>query len=284
MNLFDMDKPAFSFKPYKEIRLIELFAGMGCQMQALKRVIGNKAVNYKTSEWATESILAYSALHHGISPIPEREGDLTEWAYEKGLSLDWNKPATMAQLKRKDAKEPFYFSNVRRAYEAMHNMGGVQLVKGADLKIKDDGNCYVLTYSFPCQDISIAGKMEGFEEGSGTRSSLLWEAGRVLTEAPIKPQVLIMENVVGVNQGDYQKNFQKWLLILEKMGYKSLAMDLNAMDFGLAQKRARCFCVLILGDYHYEPVLRKTNPKPLKDFLEEDPPERYYYKKAVEIY
>ena len=68
--------------------------------------------------------------------------------------------------------------------------------KGSDLGIADtDKYCYIMTYSFPCQDLSNAGLQKGMDRGSGTRSGLLWEVERLLKETAELPQVLPMENV-----------------------------------------------------------------------------------------
>ena len=176
------------------------------------------------------------------------------------------------------------------SYNAVHGTDfpvmDVTEIHGEDLKIVDtDKYCYIMTYSFPCTDLSVAGKMLGMEEGSGTRSSLLWEVKRLLEETKNPPQILLMENVTQVHSADNMQHFQRWLDFLESKGYVSYWQDLNAKDYGIAQNRDRTFCISILGEYNYkfpEPInLRYI----MKDYLEDEVDEKYYMntKKAEEL-
>lgn len=129
-------------------------------------------------------------------------------------------------------------------------------VKGIDLGIEDVGRfIYLLTYSFPCTDLSVAGRMAGMAEGSGTRSSLLWEVKRILGELHemnTLPQILLMENVPAIHSEENKPHFRKWLDFLESIGYSSYCQDLNASDYGVAQNRERTFVVSILGKAYYK--------------------------------
>ena len=117
-----------------------------------------------------------------------------------------------------------------------------------------------------------------------TRSGLLWEVERILTECynlHTLPQVLLMENVPQVHGVNNVDDFVKWQLRLEELGYKNYWQDLIATDYGIPQTRNRCFMVSILGDYSY------TFPKPiplklkLKDMLESNVDEKYYLSKKM---
>lgn len=119
---------------------------------------------------------------------------------------------------------------------------------------------------------------------TSTRSGLLWEVERILTECKelgALPQVLLMENVPQVHSTDNVNDFNKWQLRLEKLGYKNYWQDLIATDYGIPQTRNRTFMISILGDYNY------TFPKPiqlklkLKDMLETDVDEKYYLSKNM---
>lgn len=149
--------------------------------------------------------------------------------------------------------------------------------KGEDLGVCDtDKYCYIMTYSFPCTDLSTAGKMAGMERGSGTRSGLLWEVERLLKECNELPQVLLMENVPQVHGKKNKVSFDEWCQFLESLGYKNYWKDLNAKDYGVLQSRNRCFMVSLLGDYSYEfpePIELKLK---LQDLLEDEVDERYY--------
>ena len=146
-------------------------------------------------------------------------------------------------------------------------------VHGEDLEIVDkDDFEYILTYSFPCTDISVAGEQKGMAEGSGTRSALLWEVQRILDELREReslPQILLLENVVAIHSEENVPHFQRWLEYLHSIGYSNYVEDLNAVDFGVAQNRDRTFVLSILGDYNYDfPVPIELN-KCIEDYFEE---------------
>lgn len=168
-----------------------------------------------------------------------------------------------------------------KSYNAVHGTNfetsDITKLKGDDLRITDTEHyTYLLTYSFPCQDLSNAGLGRGMEKGSGTRSGLLWEVERLLDECSELPQVLLMENVPQVHGKKNVEHFNKWIAYLESKGYSNYWQDLNAKDYGIPQNRNRCFMVSILGDYTYkfpEPVELTLT---LKDMLEDEVDERYY--------
>ena len=155
----------------------------------------------------------------------------------------------------------------------------IRNVKGEDLGIVDTQNfTYILTYSFPCQDLSLAGKQRGMTKGSGTRSGLLWEVERLLNETENLPQVLLMENVPQVHGTKNIDDFNLWIDFLKSKGYSNFWQDLNAKDYGVAQNRKRCFMVSVLGNEIYEfPKPVKLN-KCIKDYLEDEVDEKYYIK------
>lgn len=150
-------------------------------------------------------------------------------------------------------------------------------ISGADLGINNtDKYCCIMTYSFPCQDLSVAGKQKGMTKGSGTRSGLLWEVERLLNECSELPQVLLMENVPQVHSKANMPDFQKWIDFLESKGYSNYWQDLSAKDYGVAQNRDRCFMFSLLGEWNYKfpqpiPLERK-----LKDYLENEVDEKFY--------
>ena len=136
-----------------------------------------------------------------------------------------------------------------------------------------------MTYSFPCQDLSIAGHQKGMKKGEGTRSGLLWEVERILDECGSElPHVLLMENVPMVIAEKNIEDFYDWRYKLESLGYSSYVQILNAKDYGIPQNRARCFMVSILGEYSYQFPKKQKLEYRLADFLEpvEDVDEKYY--------
>ena len=167
------------------------------------------------------------------------------------------------------------------SYNAIHGTDfptmDVTKISGSDLGIVDTINyCYIMTYSFPCQDLSVAGKQAGMTKGSGTRSGLLWEVERLLNEVDNLPQVLLMENVPQVHGKKNMDDFQRWIQFLESKGYSNYWQDLNAKNYGVAQNRNRCFMVSILGNYRYEFPKPIELTKRMKDYLEDEVDEKYY--------
>ena len=273
-TIFDMLYP--KYKIDKPIRLIELFSGYGSQALALK-YLGVKFEHWKTCEWTIKSTQAYKDIHFpnvDIELNPNRtKEEMVEFLYQKGISADYNKPMTKDQIKRLSEEQ---LKTIIKNIAITHNLVNIQNVKGKDLDIKDtDKFTYLLTYSFPCQDLSLSGKGKGMSDTS-TRSGMLWEVERILSECKNKPQVLLMENVPQVHSQENMKDFHKWQVRLEELGYKNYWQDLIATDYGIPQTRNRTFMVSILGDYSYTfptPIPLKIK---LKDLLEKNVKERFY--------
>lgn len=163
-----------------------------------------------------------------------------------------------------------------RAYCAIHgdtpNLGDIT-------KVERLPPCDLLTYSFPCQDLSQAGGKRGMSRGAGTRSSLLWEVERLLRVAQDNdelPDCLLMENVDAILNKKNLGDFREWVSILSSMGYRSAYRVLNAKDFGIPQNRRRCFMI----SRRDGGSLDFPEPEPLttrlKDYLEEDVPDTFF--------
>ncbi len=209
----------------KPIRLIELFAGIGSQAKALKR-LGADFKHYRICEFDKYAIKSYNAIH-GTDFVTS---DITQ-------------------------------------------------ITAEDLGIVDtDKYTYICCYSFPCQDLSLAGKQKLMAKGSGTRSSLLWEVERLLNECEELPQILLMENVTQVHGKKNKEHFDEWIAFLESKGYKNYWKDLNAKNFGIPQNRNRTFMISVLGDYTYEFPKEFPLKLRLKDMLEDTVDEKFYIK------
>lgn len=220
LNIFSVFRRDFRIN--NKIRLIELFAGVGSQAMALKRLAADFE-HYKVVEFDKYAIKSYNAIH--------------------GTDFE---PTDITQI------------------------------SGSDLEIVDtEIFTYLLTYSFPCQDLSVAGKQKGMVKGSGTRSGLLWEVERLLNEVDNLPQVLLMENVPQVHSKKNMDDFQKWIAFLENKGYSNYWQDLNAKNYGVAQNRNRCFMVSILGNYNFTFPNPIELQKVMKDYLEDEVDEKY---------
>lgn len=169
------------------------------------------------------------------------------------------------------------------SYNAIHGTNfktkDITQTIGEDLNIIDtDKYTYIMTYSFPCQDLSVAGKMGGMTKNSGTRSGLLWEVERLLNEVKELPQVLLMENVPQVIGKKNIEDFHLWQQFLEDKGYSNFVDTLNAKNYGVAQNRNRTFMVSILGKWNYNFPKQIPLTKTMKDYLEDEVDEKYYIK------
>lgn len=162
------------------------------------------------------------------------------------------------------------------SYEQLHgkveNLGDITKVNPKNLV---EGQWDLITYSFPCQSVSIAGKQEGLSKDSGTTSSLLWECEKIIRV--VKPKYLLMENVANLLSKKFFPEFEKWLNILRDLGYTNYYQILNAKDYGIPQNRERVFCVSIRGNHSYY-QFPKPIPltKKLRDMLEDRPDTKFF--------
>lgn len=164
-----------------------------------------------------------------------------------------------------------------QAYNAIHgdtpNLGDIK-------KIEKLPKADLWTYSFPCTDISLAGRMSGFEKDSGTHSSLLWEVQRLLSTANddgTLPKLLLMENVKNLLSKKFKPLFDEWCKYLEDLGYKNFYKVLNAKDYGIPQNRERVFMISIkdTNELYQFPSEINLDTK-LGDYLEPVVDEKYY--------
>lgn len=204
------------------LRLIELFAGIGSQTQALKNV-GVPHTVVAISEIDRNAIKSYTALH--------------------GETV---------------------------------NLGDIR-------EIRELPEADFWTYSFPCQDISVAGHGAGIKEG--TRSGLLLEVERLLkiaAEQGTLPKYLLLENVKNLVSKKFKADFDSWLSFLSSLGYTNYWQVLNAKDYGIPQHRERVFCVSIRGEHKpfVFPEKRELTLR-LKDMIDEHVDERYYLKEST---
>jgi DNA (cytosine-5)-methyltransferase 1 len=273
VNLFDGHIPYY--KITKPVRLIELFAGIGSQHQALKN-LGAKIDRSTIVEWQVNSIQAYNDIH--IRKYDDHTQGLTKEDLAKrlndyGVSIDYNQPAKIETLMRKGEE---WLRNVYNNIINTNNKVNIMSVKGKDLEITEtDKYDYVLTYSFPCQDLSKAGLRKGMSD-TNTRSGLLWEVERILSECKELPQILLMENVPDVIGSKFIKDFQRWESRLRELGYSNHTEILNSKDFGIPQNRERAFMVSILGSSLYRFPQKQPLKLRLKDMLEKEVDEKYY--------
>ncbi len=134
--------------------------------------------------------------------------------------------------------------SANKVYDAIHktelgNLGDISKID--ETKFPD---CDFLTYSFPCQDISISGIQRGIQKG--TRSGLLYEVERIVEHN--KPKYLLMENVKNLVSAKHMPQFQSYIEKLEELGYGNSYIVLNGADFGCPQNRERVFMMSVLGE------------------------------------
>ena len=165
-----------------------------------------------------------------------------------------------------------------KAYEAIHgsalNLGDISKIKVEDVPQHD-----LFTYSFPCQDLSVAGKQAGL--GKGTRSGLLYECEKIIEYC--RPKYLLLENVKNLVGKKFKPQFDEWLDYLESLGYTNYWKVLNAKDYGVPQNRERVFVVSILGDHEpFEFPDKMALDKCIADILEDEVDEKYYLSEEIQ--
>lgn len=228
---------------------MEFFSGIGSQAKALKN-LGIQVNTVGTSEWDVHAIAAYDLIHNN----PEISADIL--GMEKAEILKELKGYTFSNT----GKAPLDFKSLstyskealQRILQSVRrnkNFVDISTINGKSLP----NNIDILTYSFPCQDLSNVGAFHGYKKGidigSGSRSSLLWQVGRILTEMSQEdinlPRYLLMENVPTLLSDRHKKNFQTWISNLEKLGYISQYYQLNSSAFGLPQNRPRLLMISV---------------------------------------
>ena len=157
-------------------------------------------------------------------------------------------------------------------------------IHGTDFEPQDitkwnkDIKADLVMHGSPCQDFSVAGRQAGGDEGSGTRSSLLYETLRIVEKA--QPDIVIWENVKNLLSKRHKHNHEAYIQRMSDMGYDSATQILNAKDYGIPQNRERVFTLSIKRGSKLVKSYTRPEPRPLelklKDILEDDVEERYY--------
>lgn len=160
-----------------------------------------------------------------------------------------------------------------KSFNAIYNTNfETQDIRNWDKDLQVD----LIMHGSPCQDFSIAGRQAGGNEGSGTRSSLMYETIRIIEK--LKPKYVIWENVKNLLSKKHKPNFDNYINRLNELGYKSFYQVLNAKDYGVPQNRERVFTVSIRNDlnqtFEFQP--KQELKLKLKDLLESEVDEKYY--------
>ena len=240
----------------KKLNVVELFSGIGSQAKALENInINFETVN--TCEWDIHALVAYDLIHNdgllhsgslGLTKL-EILNELSKY----NLSGDCKNPINEKYLSSLPEE------TLRQIYSSILNTGNLIDIKsltGDMLPRTVD----IMTYSFPCQDLSNVGAFHGYNKGidrdANNRSGLLWQVERILNERiklglPL-PKSLVLENVATLLSERHKHNFQEWQDILVELGYYNKIYTLNAKDFGAAQNRKRLIMISFLTNFDEE--------------------------------
>lgn len=228
------------------LRVIETFSGIGAQTKALKNIgIPHQVVGI--SEWNIDAIISYAYIHHTeymmTTQVPDIE-IMKEFLSGFTFSADSKTPISVDKINKKKLTELY------KAQIITKNMGSIVDIKPNDVPYHD-----LLTYSFPCQAISTAGKQGGLEKGSGTTSSLLWEVERILLGLHAEnrlPKYLLMENVPPlITDSKFIPYFHEWCKFLHSIGYDTAYKVIDSSEHGSAQVRKRAFAISIRKESTY---------------------------------
>lgn len=229
--------------------LVELFSGIGSQARALQN-IGIQTNIQATCEWDIHAFIAYDAIHESTKNLPNIEAmskeDILKQLKSYTLSNNGKETMSFSTLRTYSAD---VLKRILTAIIRTKNFVDISNLKGIQMPDNTD----ILTYSFPCQDLSNVGAFHGYNKGidkdSGSRSSLLWQVGRILsemkTENKLLPRYLIMENVPTLLSDRHKSNFDVWLKELEDFGYISKYLLVNAINYGIPQNRPRLLMISV---------------------------------------
>lgn len=263
----------------EKITVNELFSGIGAQVSALER-FGIPCEIKHTSDIDHNAVLAYASIHCGLTEdlintyaeYPTRE-EMARQLTEINLGYDFqkNKPYNWYRFVNSKSKEleKYWLAN-----KLSRNLGDISKLEHLDY-------ADFWTYSFPCTDISVAGKQEGIKQGQ-TRSGLLYEVQRLLERANkmlALPKYLMLENVKNLVGKKFKPQFDEWVAWLDELGYNTYWKVLNAKDYGVPQNRERVFAISIrkdIDDGKFEFPQPFDNGVRLKDVLEDNVDEKYY--------
>lgn len=231
------------------LKVLEAFSGIGAQAKALERQkIDHKIIN--TVDWDINAIVAYDIIHNGKQDLSQYEKLSKQEVISKlskyTLSPDGKNAYPNGDISHVNVAG---LRSVLAAIERSHNL--VSITDMTYKNIPEDLDLF--TYSFPCQDLSIAGvwhgNMSGIDRDAHNRSGMLWEVERILKDCvkhnQNKPKILLMENVSNILAPRHMGNFQEWINYLGEIGYYNKIYKLNAKRFGIPQNRTRVFMLSV---------------------------------------
>lgn len=296
----------------EKLRLIELCSGIGAQVKGIENTGLFEVESIATADLDKEVVVSYAAIHCGLTnemiesydSYPSKE-EMIKTLTDKRLGYDFknDKPCDWAKVSRRKDKtkgiEKYWLAD-----KLSKNLGDM-------IKIDALPDCDLLTYSCPCQSLSISGHQDGLKWtcqdcgteydpasmsvterytcptcGShnikSTRSGLLYEVERLLVKAKENgnlPKYLLMENVDALVSKKFVDSFNDWVERLDNLGYNSYYQVINAKNAGIPQNRKRIFVISILKEHDngkFAFPIPFDNGIRLKDVLEDHVEERYY--------
>ena len=266
-----------------KLKVVSTFSGVGMQERGIENTNLFDVEIINTCEMDSDAIISYAAIHHDLTKervenydeYPSRE-EMAQQLSDKHIGYDFvkDKPYDWQKLARsKDSK--MRLQTVWLADKLNRNVGDIT-------RVEKFPQCDLLTFSFPCTDISIAGRQEGIIEGK-TRSGLVYEVLRILKNMKSEsnlPTYLLMENVDALVNKKNKPQYEALNEEFADLGYDVKWQVLNSKYCGVPQNRSRVFAVYWLRD--------KVNlsdmefPKPfdngerLKDILFDEVDEKYF--------
>lgn len=282
------------------LKIIEAFSGVGSQVQALKNI----NITHKVEaiiEWEIGAMYAYDIMHNG-------KQDLTNYRHHTRESLikhlstynisgDGKTPLTLRSLNAMSVPQ---LKAILCSIERNNNLVDISSTKAEQLPDAD-----LLTYSFPCQDLSQSGYWHkntgGIDRDANNRSTLLWQVERLLIEykniGKRLPSFLLMENVNNILGSQHIDNFLEWQNFLEDLGYVNQIYTLDARNFGVPQSRVRTYMISVLAPDTLDKqeilnyfninnleniILDKSRISPIGNYLRLDYSNKKYRQEAIE--
>ena len=260
----------------------ELFSGIGAQKRGIDLTGLFDCEVVATADIEKDAMVSYAAIHNGLtnemvkeySYYPSEE-QMRKELMDKNIGFDFKKGTNPIARVSGEKLKKYYLAMI-----ISKNLGDISKI--AELPYAD-----FWTYSFPCQDISIAGKQAGIVQGK-TRSGLLYEVERLLTrakESDTLPKYLLLENVKNLVGKQFKEKFDDWISRLDELGFNTYWSVVNAKDCGIAQNRERVFAVSIRKDVdtkQFEFMKPFDLGLRLRDFLDTDVDEKYYLSQEIQ--
>lgn len=230
--------------------MIETFSGIGSQAQALKNLGLDFSVE-SIVEWEIGALFAYDILHNGPQNLDSyrhhTKESIIKILSEYNLSNDGKEGLSSRAI---SSMNMLQLKSILAAIDRTNNKVDINKVRAEDLPDSD-----LLTYSFPCQDLSVSGYWHknkgGIDRNANNRSTLLWQIERLLKEYNQSnkelPQFLLMENVSNILSDKHKENFNEWCEFLVELGYVNQIYTLDSRNFGIPQTRVRTYMISVLA-------------------------------------